>query len=103
MKKIVFMFDYGAYPIWIYDGPDMEDNYLPEELSDDQYIIGKIDEINDKYESLFINNKIEFSYKGFSNEEEKKLFLEEVNEAVAYLKEKVGDKYHIETRIDDEF
>ena len=85
MKKIVFMFDYGAYPIWVYDGPDMEDNCLPKELSDDQFIKNKIKHIKNKYESLFINDKIEFSYKGFSNEKDKNLFLKEVNEAIAYI------------------
>ena len=103
MKRIVISLEYGAYPMWIYDGPCVEENDLIEELRDNKLIDDLLMEIQDKYDSLFIDDGIDFSFKGFANEAEKTMLRKQVNEAIAYIKEKVGDKYQIETRIDHEF
>ncbi|MCH5267596.1 MAG: hypothetical protein J1E62_04545 [Lachnospiraceae bacterium] len=58
-------------------------------------MVSAFEHIEDTYESLFINNKIEFSFIGFENNEQKELFGQEMIAAIKLLKSKTKDKYVI--------
>ena len=95
------MLSYKCCLIWLYnDNGDLIDNKLPEELNDDMEIKILLADIQKKYDSLFINNKITFEYKGFENELERQSFLKKIEQAVINIKNKIGNIYIIENKID---
>ncbi len=98
MKKIVIKLEYKCYPMWIYENKFV-DNDLVEELANDKVIDDKLADIQNKYDALFIDDGTEFSFKGFTDSEEKKMFQKEVNDAITYVKDKTGGKYIVEDGI----
>ena len=52
-------------------------------------------EIMKEYNSLFINNEKEFSYKGFASPESEVKYIQKINGLRKILYEKCGDKYEI--------
>lgn len=98
MKKIVIKLEYKCYPMWIYDNISV-DNDLVEELVNDKVIDDKLMDIQNKYDALFIDDGIEFSFKGFASSEEKIMFQKQVNDAITYVKDKTGGKYIVEDGI----
>lgn len=52
--------------------------------------------LNSIYPTLFINNEIEFSYKGFDSKEEKIKFLSVLEKFCSEVKQLLGDKYKLE-------
>lgn len=77
MKKIRILLDYPCYPLWVYDEDgDLIDPMLPTELVGYAQIETLLDEIQQTYLSLFVNNKIEFRYVGFRTQEEENEFKE---------------------------
>ena len=68
---------------------------LPEELRDDADLDSKFDELQDRYEALFIDDGKRFEYIGFGSEAEKASFLHDWGIAVSELTQKAGDKYII--------
>lgn len=96
VKKIRIMLDYKCYPVWLYDeNGDIIDTLLPEELRDDADLDSKFDELQDRYEALFIDDGKRFEYIGFGSEAEKASFLHDWGIAVSELTQKAGDKYII--------
>ena len=96
LKKIRVMLDYRCYPVWLYDEDgDIIDTLLPEELRDDKELDEKFDDLQARYDGLFIDNDHEFEFVGFSSEEQKRDFLADWDKVVSELKEKVGSKYPI--------
>jgi len=100
---IKVMFDYGAYPIWYrYNDEQIFKNGIPVELSDAMEIEILFDEIEKRYEALFINNEVEFSYSGFQLEDEKNDFLKLLEKGMQLLESKCKthftliDNSHIE-------
>ena len=76
IKKIRVVLDYGCYPVWLYDEDgDLIDTLLPEEIRSNVELDSKFDDLQSRYEALFINNSKEFSFVGFKNEYEKQKFL----------------------------
>lgn len=101
IKKIRVMLDYGCYPVWLYDEEDdVINTLLPEELRSNFELDAKFDDLQARYEALFINNEKEFSYKGFRSDEEKKKFLTDWQTAVDELVAAVDGKYPISNEID---
>ncbi len=98
MKKIRFMLEYGCSPIWVYDNNSLIGVGLPEDISDDELSV-LLDSIAIEYDKLFINNSVEFTYKGFSSNIDEHLFEEKLKKAISLLKEKSKSRYIIE--IDD--
>lgn len=97
MKKVRLNLEFGAYPLWILgeDGT-LIDTAAPKELKEDEVFLGKLDKMQRMYESLFVNDAMDFEYigdtmPGVRKEVEK--FFKEIEED---LKEKVGDSYEIE-------
>ncbi len=90
------MLDYGCYPVWLYDeNDDVIDTLLPEELRSDIELDKKFDDLQARYEALFINDVHEFSYIGFKNDADRELFLRDWALTTAELKEKLQGKYLI--------
>ncbi|ERJ27864.1 hypothetical protein UNSW2_2015 [Campylobacter concisus UNSW2] len=48
-----------------------------------------------EYNSLFINNEKEFSYKGFAGHESEAKYMQKINELRKIVYKKYGDKYKI--------
>ena len=73
------MFDYQCYPIGIYDeNGDFIDNDLVAEIEKDDNMITMLEERQDMYDSLYLNNKEEFKYIGFNSDIDKRKFEEKV-------------------------
>ena len=74
-KEIRLMLDYQCYPIWIYDeNGKFIDNDLIDEIEEDNNVITMLEKLQDRFDSLYVNNKNEFKYVGFSSSEDKKKF-----------------------------
>ena len=99
MKKIRFMLEYHCSPIWVLDGDSLIGVGLPKDMLDNEDLSELLESISSEYDDLFINNSVEFSYKGFSCIDDEKKFDEKIGRAVALLKKAAVNKYIIE--IDD--
>ena len=96
ISKIRVMLEYGCYPVWLYDeAGDIIDTLLPEELQSNIELDHKFDDLQDRYEALFINTEKEFSYLGFASQEEKEHFLADWQQAVDELIVAVNGKYPV--------
>lgn len=94
ITKIAVMLDYGCYPVWLYDENGfVEDTLLPEELRGDLELDAKFDDLQSRYDALFVDNRHEFSYVGFKSDHEKELFVHDWTHAVKELKNKLGERY----------
>lgn len=101
MNIIKIILEYQCYPMWIYNTQgELIDNDLVDELQSDKQLDNLLIDIQNIYDGLFEDDSINFEYKGFPNEEEKMIFLNKVNNAVSLIKEKVGDKYLIENKVE---
>lgn len=78
---------------------DIIDTLLPEELRSDLELDSLFDNIQSKYDSLFIDNDNEFKYVGFENENDKIAFIKECDNAIKKLMERCKGRYHIINRI----
>ena len=96
IKKIRVMLDYRCYPVWLYDETgDIIDTLLPEELRTDKELDKKFDDLQSRYDALFIDNSHEFAFIGFTSDEQKQSFLTDWDEAVSELVSKINGKYPI--------
>ena len=101
MKKIKISLEYGAFPIWFYDeSGNLIDNVSPEELRNNKQIDDRLLELQKEYEALFINNKVEFTYKDFQDEEAKYEFQQKVDSIISEITNFVNNNYQIENAID---
>ncbi len=67
------------------------DSLLPEELRDDSELDSKFDDIQDRYDALFVDNAHEFDFVGFKNEADKEAFLRDWQIAIMDLRKKRKD------------
>ena len=96
VTKLRLMLDYHCYPVWLYDeSGSIIDTLLPEELRSDTELDAKFDNLQERFDALFIDNEHEFSFKGFQTEEEKQRFLRDWQSAVSDLRSKVAGRYEI--------
>lgn len=96
LSKLRILLEYHSYPVWLYDEDgDVINTLLPEELRADHELDRKFDDLQARYDALFIDTAHEFSFIGFSTEAEKELFLRDMDAAVAELVAKVGGRYPI--------
>ena len=97
MKKITFMLEYGCIPIWVNsEKGELLCVGLPEDLEEHTELAELLEEIWKEYDALFINNSVEFSYRGFLTKEDEKRFDQKVFRAIDMLKEVAKGKYEIE-------
>ncbi len=101
MNKLRVYLDYKCFPVWLYDSNgELISNDLPKELLEDNDIENLMLDIQDIYNSLFIDNPVEFKYIGFENEFSRLDFFMKVDKAMNLIKVKVGDLYIIEKELD---
>lgn len=75
ITEIKIILEYNCYPVWLYDeNSEIIYTLLPDELRPDFEIDSLFDNIQSKYDALFIDNDREFRYIGFENENDKQLF-----------------------------
>lgn len=71
MKYIRLLIEYGAYPIWIYEKNEdeefVDDTKIPDEWADNLSLFNLCNEIQNEFNSLFIDNINEFKYVGFKS------------------------------------
>ena len=90
------MLEYRCYPVWLYDeNGDIVDTLLPEELRGDHDLDAKFDNLQARYDALFVDNAHEFDFIGFRSEESKQRFLSDWKIAVQELKDKTNGRYTI--------
>jgi len=110
-KRLKLMFDYGAWCLWLYDeyyslinnveicddGTFCGD--IPEELLKGQTeLIKMVNKLETDYMALFINNEIEFSYKGFDDRRHAEGFVKLLNDVWNRLNKVLGGKYKLYSR-----
>lgn len=78
MEVIKLILEYGTNPIWIRHEDFCESDMIPEEALDNEELVRLNNDIQQKFDSLFINTKYEFAYVGFKTKEESHAFLEEL-------------------------
>ena len=100
-KEIRLMLDYQCFPIWIYqkDGTYI-DNDLVEEIRNDKNLCKKLEEIQNIFDSLYLNDQSKFEYVGFKSLDQKDRFMKQVDEVYECLSKLLGDKYTIKNFID---
>ena len=100
LTKIRLLLEYGCYPVWLYDeNGDVIDTLLPEELRDDTELDSKFDDLQARYDALFIDNSHEFSFVGFKSESDRKMFCSDWNTAVSDFISKLNGKYIIQNDV----
>ncbi|MCG3089824.1 hypothetical protein [Sporosarcina cyprini] len=100
MKKIKIFLEYKCFPMWVYNENDeLVENDLVEELKNDAEIDNMFVEIQSIYDGLYEDDAINFEFKGFTNEIEKNEFILKIKNATTLVREKVGNKYIIEKKL----
>lgn len=101
MRKIRILLEYHCYPIWLYNEKgEIVLNNLPDEFKSEIDIQNILKDIQDTYDSLFIDNKVEFRYKGFDSIEEEDAFRGKLAKMIQLIEERMGNLYKIENSID---
>lgn len=107
-KRLKLMLDYMDWCLWLYDeiygfaenvricDDGSFGDSKPEELLKGQTELMKIiDKLEEKHTELFINNKYEFSYKGFDNRQHAEEFVKLLNDVWNDLNRVLGEKYKL--------
>lgn len=101
MKKLRILLEYRCYPLWVYNEKgEIILNDLPNELKAEVDLQSLLKDIQTTYDNLFIDNKVEFRYKGFENEEKENEFKGKLAKMVQLIEAKMGNVYKIENSID---
>ncbi|MDO4680675.1 MAG: hypothetical protein Q4A55_05430 [Aerococcus sp.] len=97
METLGMALEYGQYPIWLLDSQGLIiDNITAEELGLDEALSSKIRSMQDMYDSLFINNKVAFTYTG-ENQPETVIAIKACYVEVANaVKDQLGSMYDIQ-------
>lgn len=94
--KIAISLEYRCFPVWFYDeNNELIENDLPEDIKDNSQINSLCDDIQRTYDSLYIDNDIELSYRGFESEADRESFAKKLTELKTLLREAAGDKYEV--------
>lgn len=97
MEIIRIKFDYKCFPVWIYsENNELKTNDLPDYLIGDEIIDPMFVELQEIYDSLFIDDTKKFEFKGFPSDKEKNIFLDRVSSAVKILIQKVNKSTIVE-------
>lgn len=95
-SRIVVSLEYGCFPVWVYDeNNELIENDLPDTIKNNPQIRPLCTEIQNLYDSLYINNDTEFTYRGFNSEEERKEFSEKLTQLKGLLRDNAGEEYEI--------
>ncbi|MCD8200756.1 MAG: hypothetical protein LUD47_01610 [Clostridia bacterium] len=95
-KKIRLLLEYGSFPVWICDADGLcLDTDLPDEVKQNEELRQMFDDIQNRYDSQFINTSHEFAYIGFKSKEERFDFVKDCRVAIQKLKDGLNDEYEI--------
>lgn len=72
------------------------DTLLPEELRGDAGLDAKFDDLQARYNALFIDNRHEFSFVGFKNESDRAAFWSDWTNTVREFLSKLNGKYVVQ-------
>lgn len=89
------LLEYGQEPLWWYDDEAVIDVGLIPEWEDDKELYDLMYQLSDEFDALFINNKQEFSYVGFKNEEHQNSFYALADLFATKVFEKNSGKYKL--------
>lgn len=80
MKTIKLSLEYGAWPLWLIDeNNQVIDTTMPEEWKGQEELESILDELQQLYESQWINNEKAFEYKGFLDKDKETRFTTLLN------------------------
>ena len=98
--KLRLLLDYSCWPVCLYeDSGDIVDTLLPDDLKDSHPELESLfNNLQDRYDALFLDTPREFSWIGFQSQEDEEQFRGDWYKAVAQLKEAAAGKY---TVVDD--
>lgn len=97
MNIIRIKLEYGCFPIWIYnEHNEFISNDLPDSLIGNSAIDSLFVRIQKTYDSLYLNDGIEFKYIGFTNSKAKASFCEELSTAVDILSQELKGQYVVD-------
>lgn len=95
--KIVLMHEWIASPIWVREeGDDCINEGYPQKGNVTDEFVKLAEDIQDRYDSLFINNEKEFSYIGFTSKKKSREFAADLRKLSSLTKELFGEFYRIE-------
>lgn len=88
-----------ALPLWVYNEKgELIDTYVVPDLENDTSLVQLLDEIQDRFNNLYIDNPNVFEYKGFESTDERVEFIQVVNETAEYIENKLKGVYRVENR-----
>ena len=100
IKKIRVLLEYNTYCLWLYDENDeIIDNDNPPEWDDDQELTNAFMEVSDLYDTFFIDNSKEFTYKGCPDEKTAQKLKNLFNTAINLLIENNNGTYIIQNDV----
>ncbi len=96
VKQIRLIMEYRSFPMWLCDENGIQiAEGLVEELQDDHKLYQELQDVQQIYDGLFIDNKIEFSFRRFASEDEEKIFQKRLQAIADYVQKQVGEKYFV--------
>lgn len=100
-KEIRLMLEYQCYPIWIYDeNGNFVDNDLVKEIQNNRNLINLLEDLQQEFDSLYLDNQQEFKYIGFKSSNDKVNFQKKIDTIYNYLNEILCKKYNVKNMID---
>lgn len=104
ISYIRLLLEYNTYCVWLYnDNNEVIDNDNPPELDDDKELTDAFLAVSDLYDTFFIDNEHEFTYKGCPDDATRQELINRINHAVQLLYVKNDDKYPIKNDIKTDF
>ena len=100
IKTIRVLLEYNTYCLWLYDeNNEIIDNDNPPEWNNDKSLTDAFMAVSDLYDTFFIDNDKEFSYKGCPNQETAQKLQQLFFNAMNILEEKNNGKYIIQNDV----
>ncbi len=126
VKSIRISFEYNTYFLWLLENDILIDavrvnsngyfegsryqekgnslkRYSESQLLGQKDLEDKVDYLNKTYPKLFVDNEIEFDYKGFPNNDERKVFFKVYDDVVFQINALLGKKYKIINEMEETF
>lgn len=101
MNTVKLRLEYKCFPMWIYDEQgNLIDNDIVEEISNDNEIVNLLDNIQEEFDELYVDDGIEFGFKGFQNEQSRASFREKVEQAYTKIQTELSNNYTVINLID---
>jgi hypothetical protein len=101
MKTVKIRLEYKCFPIWIYDEQgSLLDNDMPEEIKQNRDLEEALEILQEEFDSLYIDNGIEFGYKGFQDYQTKQQFTKIIQSIDEQVNKELNDNDNIINLVD---